>query len=427
MFKKISIPENLSIAQIIREHRMDISKHDFDYHAFVLGQSPFPVPNLIQEALIQGANKGMYSTATGIIELKKNIVDFNQHYFKLNLSSQDIFISNGTKMLIFMIISILDGTFILPTPAWVGYEPILKYLNKKYIKLRLNPSTDYELDLPDFENVIGSVDRPILIFNNPHNPTGAVHSSVKLEKLTHILKENNAWVIADEIYGLLTYDEGFQSLYSFYPEKTFVTQGISKDRSAAGYRLGVGILPKEERQYFIHQLEALASTMYTNVSTPIQYAAVTAYSINHELDEYMANVKNIHSIVGKYFSHYAKSLNLEVSTPKSAFYLILNFNPLREILEANDIYTSSQLSQKLMKAPYYVAVVMGAAISVDEEDFIARIALVDYDGASALADFIKNPPMNNDEISQFIDRNMFHMKLGFKMISQFIEELKKPV
>jgi aspartate aminotransferase len=167
--------------------------------------------------------------------------------------------------------------------------------------------------------------------------------------------------------------------------------------------------------------------MYTNVATPIQYAAVTAYSINHELDEYMANVKNIHSIVGKYFSHYAKSLNLEVSTPKSAFYLIVNFNPLREILEANDIYTSSQLSQKLLRAPYYVAVVMGAAISVDEEDFIARIALVDYDGASALKDFIKNPPRNNDEISQFIDRNMFHMKLGFKMISQFIEELKKPV
>ena len=427
MINKISIPENLSIAEIVREHRMNLSKHDFDYHAFVLGQSPFPVPDLIQKALIQGANKGMYSTATGMIELKKNIVEFNQKYFRLTLNTQDIFISNGTKMLIFMIISILDGTFILPTPAWVGYEPILKYLNKKYIKLRLDKSNSFEIDLTTLENLLKSVDHPILIFNNPHNPTGAVHVMSKLEKLAHILKKNNAWVIADEIYGLLTYDESFQSFYNLYPEKTFMTQGISKDRSAAGYRLGVGVLPQEEGQYYSHQLEALASTMYTNVSTPIQHAAISAYAISIELEKYMTNVKKIHSIVGKYFSDYALSLSLEVSIPKSAFYLIIDFNPVKDILESNNIYTSSQLSQALIKAPYYVALVMGSAISVDEKDFIGRIALVDYDGAAALNDFIRNQPATDEEISHFINRNMSHMKLGFKKISQFIEELKKPV
>ena len=426
MLDKIKIPQNLSMAQIIREHRLNLSKHGFDYHAFVLGQSPFPVPLSIQQALKESSSFGMYGSSTGLQNLKSKIVEFNHFFYDLQINPNQIFISNGTKMLIYMLVNILEGTFILPTPAWVGYEPIFKLLNKKYIKLRLKSSNDYKIDLKELEATMHSTDNPILILNNPHNPTGVVLSNQDLNRITEICKANSAYVVADEIYGLITYKGEFNSFYKYYPEKTFVTQGISKDRSAAGYRLGVGILPLENQSYFLHQLNALASIMYTNVSTPIQNAAVQAYTPDYEIQDYIKTVREIHKMVGEFFSSYAiNECGLNASTPESAFYIVIDFNNIKSHLQKSDITTTLQLSKALFSKPYYVAVVTGEAISVDDNDFLARLALVDYDGSKVQKNYVTQRPQTKQEIEKFIKNHMKHMIDGFNQIKRFVEDIKK--
>lgn len=426
MLNKLKIPENLSVAQIIREHRLSKRKHDFDYHAFVLGQSPFPVPQSLQLAFRNSSKFGMYGSSTGLDLLKNEIIEFNKVYYSLEIDLNRVFISNGTKMLIYMLVSILDGTFILPTPSWVGYEPILKLLNKKYVKIRLNESNQYKLDLNVLDSLMNSVENPILILNNPHNPTGSLLLNEELKELTQICENNDAFVIADEIYGLLTYENNFVSMYKHYPKKTFMTQGISKDRSAAGYRLGVGILPTENQAYFAHQLNALASIMYTNVSTPIQHASVQAYSCGDDIKNYIHTVKEIHKMVGHYFSNYVnETLQINSSIPKSAFYLVLDFNDLKSDLEASGIANATKLSNALLQEPFYVAVVTGEAISVDESDLLARIALVDYDGDRVLKEFLSHPPKNDVERESFIKFHMQHMIDGFDKIKLFVENIKK--
>ncbi len=86
---------------------------------------------------------------------------------------------------------------------------------------------------------------------------------------------NYALILADEIYALSTYDmNDFTSLAQLYPEGAFVTNGLSKDRSAGGYRLGSCILPQQDSDRLVKDFTKVAATVYTNVSTPTQYAAV---------------------------------------------------------------------------------------------------------------------------------------------------------
>jgi aspartate/methionine/tyrosine aminotransferase len=94
-------------------------------------------------------------------------------------------------------------------------------------------------------------------------------------------------VIADEIYALAAYEIGtFTSMGTIYPEGTFVTNRLSKDRSAGGYHLGSVILLDRCSEKLIEAFTKVDATVYTNVYTSTQYAAVTAYLANKEIEEY---------------------------------------------------------------------------------------------------------------------------------------------
>jgi aspartate aminotransferase len=74
------MPENLKVGLMVAEHRKmcEEMECDFDYYSFAFGQSPFPVPRLLEEALAQNASKGHYSAAEGILELREAIAGFNK-------------------------------------------------------------------------------------------------------------------------------------------------------------------------------------------------------------------------------------------------------------------------------------------------------------------------------------------------------------
>ena len=117
----------------------------------------------------------------------------------MDIAPERIYVGPGTKELIFNLLEILHGTVILPTPAWLGYLPQIRFLKKNYHmlptrankKISPNDLSKLALRLQDRQK--------ILILNNPHNPTGLLYDRLELEELAHDRREQNITVLSDTI------------------------------------------------------------------------------------------------------------------------------------------------------------------------------------------------------------------------------------
>ncbi len=422
------MPENLKLNTFLQESHSDCPHPEcsFGYYGFAFGQSPFPVPKLIQEALIKNVDKGAYAAVPGIPELRNAISKYNKHYFGMDIAPERIYVGPGTKELIFNLLEVLHGTVILPTPAWLGYLPQIRFLKKNYHMLptrankKISPNDLRKLALRLQDR------QKILILNNPNNPTGLLYDRLELEEIADVCREQNITVISDEIYALTTYDfSKFVSMGAIYPEGTFVTNGLSKSHAAGGYRLGYVVFPQHAID-LRRQFKKILATEYTAVSTPIQYAAVAGFEISKEMDEYFDVTRNIHQIMGDYTYHALTAIEgVKVTKPDATFYLLADFNTFAHDLQKAKIFTSQKLSESLMVHPYHTAIVGGDSLVLERTDFSARIAYVDYDGAKVYESYQNQKPKTSSEKIEFVKNNAPKIVAGIEMIAKFFEAIKK--
>jgi len=423
----IEMPENLKLNTFLQEFHSDChhSECDFGFYGFAFGQSPFPVPKIVQDALIKNADKGAYAAVPGIPELRNAISKYNKHYFKMDVMPERIYVGPGTKELIFNLLEILHGTVILPTPAWLGYLPQIRFLKKNYHMLptrankKISPNDLRKLALRLQDR------QKILILNNPHNPTGLLYDRLELEEIADVCREQGITVISDEIYAQTTYDfSKFVSMGKIYPEGTFVTNGLSKSHAAGGYRLGYVIFPQHATD-LKRQFKKILATEYTAVSTPIQHAAVAGFEISKELDEYFEVTRSIHQIMGEYTHHMLSAIEgVKTTKPDATFYLLADFNAFATDLQKVNIMTSQKLSESLIRHPYHTAIVGGDSLVLERTDFSARIAYVDYNGAEVYQNYLKSRPKTSSDKAEFVKNNAPKIVAGLDMISKFFADLK---
>ncbi|MHA7733872.1 pyridoxal phosphate-dependent aminotransferase [Nitrosopumilus sp. S6] len=423
----IEMPENLKLNTFLQEFHSDCPHKEcgFGFYGFAFGQSPFPVPQIIQDTLIKNVHKGEYAAVPGIPELRNAISKYNKHYFGIDVIPNRIYVGPGTKELIFNLLEILHGTVILPTPAWLGYLPQIRFLKKNYHMLptrankKISPADLRKLALRLQDR------QKILILNNPNNPTGLLYDKLELEEIADVCREQNVTVISDEIYAQTCYDfSKFVSMGKIYPEGTFVTNGLSKSHAAGGYRLGYVIFPQHAIE-LKDQFKKILATEYTAVSTPIQHAAVAGFEISSEIDEYFEVTRNIHHIMGEYTYHELSSIEgVKATKPDATFYLLADFNSYAPELQKAKISTSQKLSEALIVHPYHTAIVGGDSLVLERTDFSARIAFVDYNGAAVYKNYLEHKPKTNSERTQFVKDNAPKIISGIKMIEQFFEDLK---
>ena len=424
----IEMPENLKLNTFLKEFHSDCPHNEcgFGYYGFAFGQSPFQVPRLVQEALIKNANKGAYAPVPGIPELRNAISRYNKHYFGMDIAPERIYVGPGTKELIFNLLEVLHGTVILPTPAWLGYLPQIRFLKKNYHMLPARANKKISpIDLKKL--ALRLQDRQkILILNNPHNPTGLLYDRLELEEIADVCREQKITVISDEIYAQTTYDfSKFVSMGKIYPEGTFVTNGLSKSHAAGGYRLGYVIFPQHAVDLKT-QFKKILATEYTAVSTPIQHAAVAGFEISREMNEYFAVTRSIHHMMSEYTYHRLSAIEgVKTTKPDATFYLLADFNSFATELQKAKIYTSQKLSEALIVHPYHTAIVGGDSLVLERTDFSARIAYVDYDGEKVYQKYIENKPKTSSEKLDFVKNNTPKVVAGLNMIERFFEDLNR--
>ena len=374
-------------------------------YKFGLGQSPFPVPKVIVEALQNNAHQKDYLNVSGLLELREAVSEYHSTKNKYNYKSDNIIIGPGSKELLFQCQMVTDCSLILPSPSWVSYEPQAKFLKKEVFWLPTNKEDNWHLTSTILKNHCQKVNNQnkMLILNSPNNPTGTVNEDLK--NIANICRENNILVISDEIYSELNFSGIYNSITHFYPEGTIISSGLSKWCGAGGWRLGTLTFPEELRNLY-DKIRSLASETFTSVSAPIQYAAIKAYSDDHS--QYLNNSRLILEIVGDYVYRELNNIGVLCLKPQGGFYMLCDFSII--IKKNNSIKNSTDFCKKILKDIGF-AMLPGINFGIKEDQLITRIAFVDFDGRRAL---------------EFLDQNSKITKANFEFLfPKIIEGINK--
>ena len=385
------VPVKESATLAINEKALTMRRQKKEIYHFGFGQSPFPVHPRIVKTLQDNSEQKRYLPTLGLPELRENIAK----YYKArgyDWKPENIAIGPGSKELLFDLLYLISGTLLLPVPSWVSYYPQATIGKKQVLPIFTGLASGYKittdglLQAVNSAKAIATTEGPkdesqlCLILNSPNNPSGAAYSPDELKKLAKVAKEHNILIIADEIYGEVYFgDDNAPSMHSFLPENTVVTSGLSKSFSAGGYRLGFAAFPDALAEQLMPPLKALISETFSCVSTPIQYAACTAYSDNKEINAYVQQCNRVHQVMGSYIRGKLEEGNINCPKGDGSFYLFPDFNAHAEELIGRGINNSMELCNTLLQEAK-VVLLPAQDFGLPPNYFACRLATVDYDG-----------------------------------------------
>ena len=381
----------------INEKSKFLEKQGKKIYKFGLGQSPFPVPKNIVKELKKNSHQKDYLNVSGLEGLRIVISKCHSKKNKYNYTDDNILIGPGSKELIFQTQLVLNCDLLLPSPSWVSYEPQAKILNKKTIWIKTYKKNKWHLTGNDLEKVCKkSKKSKLLILNSPNNPSGT--SSEHLKQIAKIAKKHKVIIIADEIYAELDFSGSYKSIAHYYPEGTIISSGLSKWCGAGGWRIGTMIFPKK-LSYIKDAIRNVASETFTSVSAPIQFAAIKAYSKDHQ--NFLNKSRKILKFISEYIYSEFISKNIECVKPDGGFYMLCDFSKIKKI-KTYKFKNSQEMCNKILSETGF-AMLPGSDFGLKKNKLITRIAFVDFDGAKALQEF----QLFNKSTSNIIMKKLF--------------------
>lgn len=258
-----------------------LKRQGVDLISLVAGEPDFDTPAHIRAAAICAIEAGhtrYTNPASGIPELKQAICDKLERDNGLRYSPSQIIVTCGAKQTIFdAIIALIENgdQAIIPAPYWASYADQVRLMGGEPIIVPTAREADFCMTAQQLENAITPRTK-FLLLNSPCNPTGAVYTRDTLAALAEVIAQANIYVIADEIYEKLLYDNAEHvSIAALMPElaeKTLVVNGVSKSYAMTGWRVGYGAGP----QNLIDLMIKVQTQETTNTCTISQYAALEA-------------------------------------------------------------------------------------------------------------------------------------------------------
>lgn len=349
-----------------------------------LGQSPFPVPDVVVKQLQEHAHEKDYLPVRGLRSLRKAVANYHRMRHGIECSLQDVLIGPGSKELMFILQLVYYGDLVIPTPSWVSYAPQAHIIGRPVTWVSTKWENDLKLLASDLDAVCQSdPSRPrLVILNYPSNPSGTTYTMTELKALARVARKYSVVLLSDEIYGELHHRGQHVSVARFYPEGTIISGGLSKWCGAGGWRLGTFTFPRG-LSWLLDAMAVVASETYTTTSAPIQHAAVRAFSGGIEIEEYLYQVRRILRRLAKYAHARLTKVGAVVPEPKGGFYIFPNLSPFKEALAARGIRSGARLCEVLLEETG-VAVLPGSAFGRPADELSFRLAYVDFDGARAL-------------------------------------------
>ncbi len=350
-----------------------------------LGQSPFPVPASVVEALRRSAHEKDYLPVRGLRPLREAVAEFLQRRHGIQRARRQVLVGPGSKELIFITQLAYAGELLVPSPSWVSYAPQARIIGRRVTWLPTTLKDGWKL-LPETleQHCASSPGLPrLLILNSPNNPTGSSFSDAELAALAAVARRHQLLVISDEIYADLHHEGPSASISHHYPEGTVVSTGLSKWCGAGGWRLGVFSFP-EELEWLCAAMAAIASETYTSVSAPVQFAAIEAFRGGPGIERYLHLCRSILGVLGRLGATTLRQAGCSLPRVDGGFYLFPEFGAAAERLGGRGVVDSSTLAEQLLQDTG-VATLPGSVFGRPSSELTLRLSYVNFDGASALA------------------------------------------
>ena len=164
---------------------------------------------------------------------------------------------------------------VIAAPYWVSYSEMVKQAGAIPVIVAATEEADFKITAEQLDAAITDKTK-VFMLNSPSNPTGMVYTKAELEAIAEVCCRHNIYVIADEIYCNLVYDNNefvsFASLGEDVKERTILVNGVSKSYAMTGWRIGYLLAPEA----VIEQTGKIAELMHSSVNSLAQYAGVAA-------------------------------------------------------------------------------------------------------------------------------------------------------
>lgn len=358
--KIISIKPSLTLAITAKAKAM--RDKNIDVIGFGAGEPDFDTPEYIKQAAKDAMDAGFtkYTPTSGILELKKAIVDKFIRDNGLNYEPGEIIVSCGAKHSLYNAIQAIceeGDEVILPAPYWVSYPEQIKLAGATPVIARTDEKDGFKLKAETFsESITGKT--KALILNSPNNPTGAVYSREELSSIATVAVEKGVYIISDEIYEKIIYDTEHVSIAALSPEVknlTILINGVSKSYSMTGWRIGYAAANKE----IVAAMSALQDHSTSNPTSISQWAAVTAISGDQSYLREM--VVEFHRRRDYMVERVRKISHVSFLPPDGTFYFFLNVSGLFGKAFNGQVIVDSLSLTELLLTWAKVAVVPGSA------------------------------------------------------------------
>ena len=284
-------------------------------------QFGFQPPDNVKQALIDAIKNGenYYSSSEGLLELREEIAK-KENAKGLSITADDILITNGVSEGLDMVISSIveeGDEVLLPGPYYPPYA--------SYVRLHGGIPVEFAVDLndstPNFDDIKSKITSKTvaICLISPNNPTGVVFNENALKKLVDISNEHNLYIICDEIYDQIIFDDKFVGIGKVAGDSPIIIlNGFSKVHLMSGWRIGyIAFNQSPQLEALREHLPKLARVRIAT-SLPVQHAALESLrGSQNYIHDFVSEMKKHRDLVVKRLNEMP---GLSCSNPKGAFY-----------------------------------------------------------------------------------------------------------
>ena len=292
-----------------------------------VGEPDFSTPWHVCEEAIQSMADGRthYTANKGLLELREEIAKFHSEHYNQNYDPKtEILVTVGGSEAIDLSMRVLlnpGDEVIVMDPNYVAYEPAIRLAGGVCVPIVLTRENEFKLKADDLKKAITDKTKAMII-NYPSNPTGGVMTEADYREILPIIQESGIYVVSDEIYAELSFDQAFASLSQFEEvrDQILVINGFSKAYAMTGWRLGY-ILANPT---ITKALTKIHQYVIMSASTPAQYAAIEALRNGYDdvilmREEYL-NRRNL-------LVNSLNRMGLNTPMPHGTFYVFADIRP----------------------------------------------------------------------------------------------------
>ena len=298
---------------------------------FSIGNPSVPAPKSVDDAIIDLVNNfdsvalHGYTSAQGDAHVRETIANYINDKFGTNVTANNIYMTCGAAASLTIVMNAIlqkDDECIVFTPYFPEYGVFIERTGAKLVEVKSQEKT-FQIDMDNFEKAINEKTKAVII-NSPNNPSGVVYTVETIEKMCQLLKKKEEeyghpiFLITDEPYRELVYDDTEVPYVINYYDNTFVCYSYSKALSLPGERIGyIVVSPKmiDEEDAYAAVCGAGRALGYVCAPSMLQRVTEKCISDTSDISIYKENRDLLYNALTK--------MGFECVYPDGAFYLFV--------------------------------------------------------------------------------------------------------